>query len=189
MGKIFVDSPSSGEVVAGRSFEKWGGYPRVQWFCRSDWTEKLVISLLSANEGGHSLAKGWAITVIHAFLPCRMLFSVFLPIQGHGSHYWPFTCMILWIPGGLILPRSCKSFRRCSHSAISTLSLQRSVRSIPPFTVITGSFTPCISTEATSADSTNQRWAVLKSKIYVSACTDVFFPLLVSNQKVQPLFT
>lgn len=58
MGKIFVDSPSSGEVVAGRSFEKWGGYPRVQWLCHSDWTEQFVISLLSANEGGHSLAKG-----------------------------------------------------------------------------------------------------------------------------------
>lgn len=81
MGKIFVDSPSSGEVVADRSFEKWGGYPRVQWFCRSDWTEKLVISLLSANEGGHSLAKGWAITVIHAFLPCTCFSQFSFPFK------------------------------------------------------------------------------------------------------------
>lgn len=90
-----MDSPSYRQVVAGRSFENWGGYPRVQWLCRSDWTEKLVISLLSANEGGHSLAKGWAITVIHALLPSMLLFSVFLPIQGHGSHYWLFPCISL----------------------------------------------------------------------------------------------
>lgn len=95
-----------------------------------------------------------------------------------------------WVPGGSILPRSCKheSFRRCSHGAISTLSLQRLVRSIPPFTVITVFYSMHI--HGSHICRLNyQRWAVLKSKNYVSACTDVFFPLLVSNQKVQPLFT
>lgn len=57
--------------------------------------KSIMISLLSANEGGHSLAKGWAITVIHAFLPSMLLFSVFIPIQGHGSPYWLFPCINL----------------------------------------------------------------------------------------------